>query len=945
MNDWMNPASPIGVTSSAHPSPVSEGTPNHTARLLRGMDIGLSLAAIFLLIALLPLTLWALAISTVQTTRHWGAHQRTFSRWQWRLPDSCSGRLFAALGAQHWPSLLNVLRGDMAWVGPRARRIEEPTSPAAQLAPGLVGLHQLRQATAVDFMSEDASDTEYSLNRSLSHDARLLVLLAFASLGKKNTVGDPRVAERVQILDTTVNNLLMDEALHHVMNAISASRFTPISFVNPACANIAASNPQYRRDLQACDLVLPDGFGMKIASKWLGTPIRQNVNGTDFFPRLCTAMNEQGHRLYLLGARPEVVAQVSQVVRQRWPRIKVVGARHGYIEAHEEASVAQDIQESGAHVVLVAMGVPAQESFIARWGHRMGPCVAMGVGGLFDFVAGRVSRAPQWMRDAGLEWVWRLMQEPGRMWRRYLVGNLTFLLRVALQRAGLRKPRKLAADPQSPTAPESAHKRTAILLADHVCDTDEAGLQLAAALPFGPCSFAEMVVAQLAHHAVRQVHILTVAESPSIQTLESLLGDGSRWGLQIHWHRSVVAQQPYQPLRSVLSSMDCEQPVLLIKAHTWLNSAGVQRLFREPQLSVNTNEQGQIHWQGWACVEPDDLRTISTADSAQSLERTLLDRLNTRYIPLQSECGGAHDRASWLQAQHAVPAAELVALQTDVWVAHAWGYAHVSAHISSHSHIEGPAWIGPDCIVRSDAHIGPHITLCSQSAVDPRTTVSNAVALPGAHISKRTPESFGVCKTQTAQVQPPVLRNPRMVDDSCNRTPVSATRSSRWLGACAAGLLAPVMVLWLMARRILKKGPAWTLERVILGRQHPGGQVLSTVMRQPVINQSRARWLAWYGALLDVAQGRRHWVGIRARRLDQWFALDAPTRAALSFAPIGLWNPIAWTNHLGCVHQVEAAADRLWLARRHVRTASALSEILNNRLSTGHADYRALVVI
>jgi N-acetylglucosaminyldiphosphoundecaprenol N-acetyl-beta-D-mannosaminyltransferase len=118
---------------------------------------------------------------------------------------------------------------------------------------------------------------------------------------------------------------------------------------------------------------------------------------------------------------------------ERYPQLKIAGARDGYFSPEEEEGVVDAINGSGARILLVAFGAPRQELWLARWRDRLLAPVSMGVGGLFDFYSGRIPRAPLWMREMGLEWVYRLMQEPGRMWRRYVIGNPLFLYRVRQQ--------------------------------------------------------------------------------------------------------------------------------------------------------------------------------------------------------------------------------------------------------------------------------------------------------------------------------------------------------------------------------------------------------------------------------------------------------------------------------------------------------------------------------
>ncbi len=203
-----------------------------------------------------------------------------------------------------------------------------------------------------------------------------------------------------------------------------------LAFVNPDCLNMAYTNSRYRQVLQQAARVLPDGIGLKIGCRMRGLGLAANVNGTDLFPRLCERAAREGWSLFLLGAQPGVAEQVAQNMQARYPGLLITGVQHGYFTPEEEAGMIDRINASGARVLLVAFGVPRQELWLAEHQAALTPPVRMGVGGLFDFYSGRIPRAPLWLREIGLEWVWRLLQEPGRMWRRYLLGNPLFLYRV-----------------------------------------------------------------------------------------------------------------------------------------------------------------------------------------------------------------------------------------------------------------------------------------------------------------------------------------------------------------------------------------------------------------------------------------------------------------------------------------------------------------------------------
>lgn len=238
------------------------------------------------------------------------------------------------------------------------------------------------------------------------------------------------VPASLEIRGIRLLNLAMDEALAAIDAALTARQPTRISFVNADCVNIAAVDASYREALAGTDWVFIDGIGMRIAGRIMDQPVRDNVNGTDLFPRLCTSLAQQGKRLFLYGARPGVAAAAAAWARARCPGLQIAGTLHGY--QPDEAEAVAAIRASGADVVLVALGAPAQETWIARNLEKTGATVAIGVGGLFDYYSGRIPRAPLWMRRLGLEWLFRLIQEPRRLWRRYIVGNAFFLGRIGI---------------------------------------------------------------------------------------------------------------------------------------------------------------------------------------------------------------------------------------------------------------------------------------------------------------------------------------------------------------------------------------------------------------------------------------------------------------------------------------------------------------------------------
>jgi N-acetylglucosaminyldiphosphoundecaprenol N-acetyl-beta-D-mannosaminyltransferase len=406
----------------------------------RGFDITLAGA---LLLASLPLTLLAMICA-------WRQHGIVFASVEavgpgrrlvrhWRI-DLVPVGLFACalhqLALDKVPLLLAILHGSLSFVGPRALAASELTHWSAapdrfERAPGLVCLAWLRRRGNIDFCSELADDRAYLAQCSLAGDVAILLRALLVSLYGRPAA---RHVASHTIAGIRLLNVTMDDLLAAILAALKRRQRVRVAFANPDCVNIAARDVNYRRTLEAFDWVCADGIGMKIAGQILARPVRQNLNGSDFFPPLCAALEQGGHSLYLLGAAPGVAAQVAEWLRARYPSLVVAGWHDGYFSAQDEAALVTAIAAARPAVLLVAMGVPRQEQWLRQHLEASGATIGIGVGGLFDFYSGRIARAPQWLRELGGEWLFRLLQEPGRMWRRYLIGNALFLARIWIEK-------------------------------------------------------------------------------------------------------------------------------------------------------------------------------------------------------------------------------------------------------------------------------------------------------------------------------------------------------------------------------------------------------------------------------------------------------------------------------------------------------------------------------
>jgi N-acetylglucosaminyldiphosphoundecaprenol N-acetyl-beta-D-mannosaminyltransferase len=205
-----------------------------------------------------------------------------------------------------------------------------------------------------------------------------------------------------------------------------------VMYVNAHVVNQSTITPGLGDALRRADLVYCDGYGVRLAARVLNMPVPHRMTGADWIWGLATLCELAGQPIYLLGSEPPIAREAAERLRRIYPGLDVVGAHHGFfdLDSPHNERVIEDITAHGPRIVLVGMGTPKQELWVDRYAGRLDGAVVWTVGALFDYVSGRTPRAPRWLADNGLEWIFRLAIEPQRMWRRYLLGNPVFLSRV-----------------------------------------------------------------------------------------------------------------------------------------------------------------------------------------------------------------------------------------------------------------------------------------------------------------------------------------------------------------------------------------------------------------------------------------------------------------------------------------------------------------------------------
>ena len=899
MSAWMTPRTPVQNPASPHEQRID--------RQLRRMDV--TLATLALMFLALPLALAWLA-GRPRAVRYWGHAQPHFKRWQLDFPDSFIGRFFSGLGLAQWPVLLNILAGEMAWVGPKpqvADAEKRPSGGAPTIRPGLVNLWDLRRRTAVDFGSEHEATLEYLAQRGLRHDFGLLLramVVAWMPLPKTPTEG------RVCVGDVFFDNIDMAQALAQLSQMIDGNTTQQVSFVNPACVNIAAHDRGYRRILARAAMVLPDGIGIKIAADIMGLPLKQNVNGTDLFPRLCAMLERRDASLFLLGGQPGVVERVAEVVRTQWPKLRIAGHRDGFFGVAQEGEVAAEVCASGADVLLVARGVPMQDIFIDRQLHQLGVKVAIGVGGLFDFVSGRISRAPSWMRDIGLEWVYRLMQEPSRMWQRYLVGNFTFLGRIMLQRLGIRQRANDTLKDESLPAILTGQRCVLFATTQAAQDIPVPFDFPAALLPFGCSTFIERTLDQLAGLGVKHVDLVVSARP---EALRQLLSQGERWGIQLRWHLVKDAATPYNVLQSL--GLNAADQVLLGHADRWIATEALANMASLGQVLAHTQDTNAVLWAGWGLTSAGTLAAMPMHCDEASFGTHLCSHTSQLQVLEAAQFLTPDSAEALLEAQQVALSDDFMRQVPATWLRTSWGAYSPDAVLESGALIEGPALIGPGCFVAQGAHIGAGTVLTRDVVVSTGSVIRHSVVLPQTFVGQQLELDGTVVNAQSVQhlklgVRTVLPASEGLLLDLHRKEPVGTS----WLARATAALACLVCLPWLALDTGLRRARGlplrWVKQMVVVGRDADTAKVqLQTLRCTPDSASQHRHLMAHYGAWLDIVSGHRSWFGARPRSLSEWYAIGRDWQLLLANTPIGCLHAPAWSEHSTESTDARAAAD------------------------------------
>jgi N-acetylglucosaminyldiphosphoundecaprenol N-acetyl-beta-D-mannosaminyltransferase len=251
------------------------------------------------------------------------------------------------------------------------------------------------------------------------------------------------VKGRVNVLGVGVDPLTVEELHAEIGRLVRDRKRGLVLNANAHCLNLCYEDPALRSFLNGAEIVFCDGAGVMLAARILGRRIPARITYADWAWQLADFAAARNFSLYFLGARPGVARAAARRLKERYPDLEVAGVHHGYFDRSENEAVVEEINAAAPDILLVGLGMPLQEYWLMENRHRLDAGLALTGGAVFDYVSGRLRRGPRFLIGSGFEWLARLLVEPRRLWRRYLLGNPLFLLRVVRQRLGARGREKM----------------------------------------------------------------------------------------------------------------------------------------------------------------------------------------------------------------------------------------------------------------------------------------------------------------------------------------------------------------------------------------------------------------------------------------------------------------------------------------------------------------------
>jgi hypothetical protein len=398
--------------------------------------------------------------------------------------------------------------------------------------------------------------------------------------------------------------------------------------------------------------------------------------------------------------------------------------------------------------------------------------------------------------------------------------------------------------------------------------------------------------------ALAGVRQLDVVLSGDPEALRTMLQDGSPWGIKINWHHAKDAAAPYAVLRGM--GLAPEDQVVIGHAHQWVSSQIVRELMQGTSVAMHV--AGDVIWTGWFSATAKNLSSLGPHADYAALAQHALSMQGTRCVfAAKTDFAQVLCAADLLASQQHALDGKLEAAIPASWLRKPWGAASPDAVIHADAHIHGPVLVGPGCVVEAGAEIGPAAVLAHDVYVADGARVRQSLVMANTYVGGQITLENSLAQGNSIQSLKWDVRSVLSPQDAM-MAPLRARANSAtpWTSRLLAALVVLALLPWLLLALLLQKlvtgNALWLSVQVVQARIAGQDYLQHQIVRQPHSDHTTDQWVAFYGALLDIVQGRRNWFGLRPRQESEWYALGRDWQELFSRTAIGLFHAPAWTE-------------------------------------------------
>jgi hypothetical protein len=440
-------------------------------------------------------------------------------------------------------------------------------------------------------------------------------------------------------------------------------------------------------------------------------------------------------------------------------------------------------------------------------------------------------------------------------------------------------------------------------------DVPAADHLLACMLPLGTASFAERVMDSCALAGIRQID-LVVSEHP--EALRAALQDGAPWGIQLNWHHARESASPYTVLRGM--GLKPHEHVVIGHAHQWVSSRIVRELMQASGAAMCVT--ADVVWTGWFSASTDALLSIGHYADYDSLAESARNMAGTRCVMAAPTDFAQNLCAADLLAsqQYALDGTQEAAIPAS-WLRMPWGAASPDAVIDADASILGPVLVGAGCVVEAGAELGPATVLASDVFVASGASIRHSLVMANTYVGGQITLENALAQGNSIQSLRWSVRTVLSPDDALmvplrTKATIATPWTSRLIALLSTLAVLPLLLPALVLQKLMTGNVFWRTEQVVQSRVSGQDNLVHQTVRQPHSRHSLDKWMAHFGAILDIAQGRRNWFGLRPRLESEWYSLGSDWQELFSHTAIGLFHAPAWgENSDNLDSEAYAAAD------------------------------------